>query len=408
MVDLTYLQDPLYGYPLTTEGSLAEEVKDAYLSLARGESVEAVASRASAAREQDSGFHPATLLLAQTVFLAENHEGVLALLSPVADELPDYHACNLLLGRALEQSGQVPNAYDAYGRSAFLEPARERLDALRPRAFEIVYRRFEDRFSRGHLEDAELEAGRLERWAPEDRMALDSRRRLAEATEDVEAELVALQGLLRQEPDSRLWLERVADLEIERENIEASLALYQRLVAAHPEDEGLRRKEGRAAFLWRLRRQPEQVQEVARKDELQRADLATLLYWLVPEIRFARVANPPIAMDILDHPRRDEIVRVINLGLMPVDERLHRFEPERNLSRLRTLSALIRMLSLSGQPVTCSAGAEAARQLSRTMICEASFRCGLIPELGDCLPMAPLSGLEALDLFQRALDLFGS
>jgi hypothetical protein len=47
----------------------------------------------------------------------------------------------------------------------------------------------------------------------------------------------------------------------------------------------------------------------------------------VPQIRTARPGAAQIASDIVDHPSRDEIARVANLGLMSIDETLHRFSP---------------------------------------------------------------------------------
>ena len=41
-------------------------------------------------------------------------------------------------------------------------------------------------------------------------------------------------------------------------------------------------------------------------------------------------------------------------------------------------------------------------------MCAAAARCGLLPEPADCLPGAPLSGAEALELVRRALRLFST
>jgi hypothetical protein len=39
------------------------------------------------------------------------------------------------------------------------------------------------------------------------------------------------------------------------------------------------------------------------------------------------------------------------------------------------------------------------------LVCAAAMRCGLIEDAGECLPQAPLSGGEALEVIGRALSL---
>ena len=161
----------------------------------------------------------------------------------------------------------------------------------------------------------------------------------------------------------------------------------------------------------RLELLPPFVRQLANAGELDRADFATLLYWLVPGVRYAEVSDPPIATDILDHPRREEIVRVMNLGLVRVDETLHRFSPGDRMTRQGALGALLGLLSLSDREFSCLKPAEAAaiaESGSRELICGKAAQCRLIPETGDCLPRAAISGPEALDLFRRALDLLES
>ena len=78
-----------------------------------------------------------------------------------------------------------------------------------------------------------------------------------------------------------------------------------------------------------------------------------LLYWLVPGVRAAVVSEPHIASDILDHSRRQEIMRVVNLQLMDVDETLRRFNPDWRVHRAQALRALLRVLQRAQPQPTC-------------------------------------------------------
>ena len=108
-------------------------------------------------------------------------------------------------------------------------------------------------------------------------------------------------------------------------------------------------------FLRRMDLMPAQVRDLSEEPELKRAQLASLVYWLFPSVRFAPLDNPPIAADILDHPYRQEILKVAGQGVMEVDETVHRFYPERAATRSETLAALLDLLlvrrAAAGLPV---------------------------------------------------------
>jgi hypothetical protein len=136
--------------------------------------------------------------------------------------------------------------------------------------------------------------------------------------------------------------------------------------------------------------------------------LAVLLFWLVPEVRYGRPSEAHIATDVLEHPQRDEIVRVVSLGLIEVDETLHRFSPGAPARSLTALRSVVRLLSrFGGTAAACLGDGAANPQLSQRSLCEAAERCHLFAEEGDCPPGDPLSGEEAVELIRRALVLLG-
>ena len=127
--------------------------------------------------------------------------------------------------------------------------------------------------------------------------------------------------------------------------------------------------------------------------------------WLVPNVRYARPSAGRIATDVLDHPHQEEIVRVVNLGLMDVDPTLHRFAPSAPQRRGAALRVLVRTLSSFGQGLTCLDGKPDGTQ---SAVCAAAATCGLLLEGEECLPGEPLSGTEAVELIRRTLKLLGA
>jgi hypothetical protein len=276
---------------------------------------------------------------------------------------------------------------------------------------EIVANRFQDSLGRGRLEDAAGQLGRLERWAPDAEATLEASRSLAAARGDRRAELAAVGRLLERFPERRELQVRRAELELAVGDASEGLQILQRLADRNPGDRELREKLEQAKFVWRLTLLPAHVQEVSRSPELTRADFATLVHWLVPRVRTSRAPAGRIAGDILEHPRREEIARIVNLGLMDVDPTLHTFSPERPIRRATAIAALLRAVETLGGPAAClprSVADSLGRSPTAETVCGAAARCGLLPSEADCLPGATLSGAEALELLRHALQLFSA
>ena len=82
--------------------------------------------------------------------------------------------------------------------------------------------------------------------------------------------------------------------------------------------------------------------------------------------------------------------------------------PDATATRQMALAALLGLLIRSERGFACLETAEVRLTASTDWVCEKAARCRLIPEAADCLPWAPVSGGEALELFRRSLDLLGS
>ena len=406
-----YIVHPLSGYPLTVGSELESQTNAAFAVLrsASAQDLEQGAGTAAAAAllEEDPGFHPARVLEAQNAFLLGRYREVADALAPVADELPDYIACQLVLGAAYEQLGDLRRALASFtgiaGRDALAETRRQE---IQPRVIDALFKQLEDAMDRRRPDLAEEALAALEPLLePENSEWLDAQLLVAVTQEDRHRELELLRQLVVREPADDL-LERLGDLELEIGEIRRGLEIFEDLALRPDAPLIFEEKAQRARFLWRLEQLPEHVQEIRLKGEIDRADLADLLYWLVPSVRYAKVTNPPIATDILDHPRRKEIVRVLNLGFLDVDTALHRFSPEEPASRSASLSALLALMLWDRSEYSCLQDVD-TRDLTGgdLLVCAKAAQCGLIPEPADCLPRAGLSGSEAIELFRRALDL---
>ncbi|MCG8457038.1 MAG: hypothetical protein MI919_12215, partial [Holophagales bacterium] len=351
----------------------------------------------------------------------------------------------------LERLGEIPEAFEAYRALATSQRvAAEKAEALGPRAEQAVRRRFDQALARGRIEDAEGLLSVLRSWRPDATATLLHERRWLEAKGDEAAELDLLRRLFaggpavvgsgevgsgevlppardREDPSAGEdvepgWDEPTSELrrrwgrlEVTVGDIHSGVEIFETLSAAHqaadmPVDSSLADDLARAKFLYRLELLPPEAKAVARSPELDRAQLATLLYWLFPSVRFSEIDAPPIAQDILEEPARQEILRVLDLGLMGVDATRHRFEPRAPATRRGALAALLHLLTQSDPAVSCVAGEPVlpAGNRSRRWVCFKAAECGLIAEELDCLPAASLSGAEALEFVRRAQELAGS
>jgi hypothetical protein len=399
-----YLVDPLEGYAAAVDPSRRERIQRAWRGLVESGSVLPAQQAAAELLGGGAASPPAQVLAAQVDFVAGRYRAVVDQLLPVGDALPAYTASQLLLGRAAELLDDVPLAYAAFRAVAARNAkAFERAGELHPRALEMVSGRLQGAVRAGRLEDAGRQLALLQSWDPAAPATLEGARVLAVARGDRKAELAAIKGLAARRPPERQLLERRGELELEVGDPSAGLKIIQDLADRYRGDPALAEKLATAKWSWRLSLLPHEVRETAQKPELDRADLAVLLYWLVPEVRSARPTSGRIATDVLDHPRREEIVRVVNLGLMDVDPTLHRFSPSAPLHRGLALRAMARLLASYGRGIACLE----TGGVGQANVCQIAVACGLVDGDDACLPGETLSGADAVEIIRRGLRLLG-
>ena len=390
------------GYTREADAQLRDRLERVWHDLVdTGDTAEAI--RASAEMlDASPGFLPAQVLAAQVDFAAGENTHVVTRLLPVGDALPTYTASQMLIGRAAERLGDVALAYSAYRAVAARSSlALKRAGELHPRAMEIVSHRLDESLRAQKVDEAQKQLSLLQSWGPSETITLEAARKVALARGDRAAELAAVQEIAARSPGDRTLLERRAELELEVGDPSAGLKIVQDLAARNPQDPAMARKLESAKFRWRLSQLPRDIQEIAAKPELNRGDLAILLYWLVPQVRNSLPTAGRIATDVLDNPHREEIVRVVNLGLMDVDSTQHRFYPGSSVRRGQALRVVVRTLARFGAAACANQNPEGGD------ICDVSLACGLVGSGEDCEAASPLSGAGGVEILRRSLKLLG-
>jgi hypothetical protein len=400
--DRPYVINPLEGYTREADAQLRDRLEGVWHDLVDTGDTAGALKAATEMLEASPDFLPAQVLAAQVDFAAGENTHVVTRLLPVGDALPTYTASQLLLGRAAERLGDVALAYSAYRAVAARSSlALKRAGELHPRAMEIVSHRLDESLRAQKVDEAQKQLSLLQSWGPSETITLEAARKVALARGDRAAELAAVQEIAARSPGDRTLLERRAELELEVGDPSIGLKIVQDLAARDPKDPALARKLESAKFRWRLSQLPRDIQEIAAKPELSRGDLAVLLYWLVPQVRNSLPTAGRIATDVLDNSHREEIVRVVNLGLMDVDSTQHRFYPGSPLRRGQALRVVVRTLARFGAAACANQNPEGGD------ICDVSSGCGLLVSGEDCEASSPVSGAAGVEILRRSLKLLG-
>ena len=406
--DRRFLVAPSTGYPLVMRPAEGQRVDEAFEELILEAKRDPALSLSHQLLTRDPDSHLATVLVAQVAFLDGDFSGAAELLMPQEVDLSRYVAWQLLLGRSSEKLNDLVSAYGAYQNIASQSrAARGKTAELRSRVVQILAQRVEDDLQKGRAEDAARELGRMESWLPEETLTLESAAAVAQATRNPEAELKAVAALSARDPDNRSLAERRATLELAVGDAGSGLRILQALAAKDPTDEKLQEELARARFLWRLQLLPIEARDLVNQGRLSRGDFAAMLYWLFPEVRYGQGGQVRIANDVLDNPYREEIVRVVNLGIMDVDERLHEFSPGRAVTRSEALTSMVRLLSRRQPPLACLGGVRRSDALTIETACRVGASCGLLDSAADCRPAGSVSGSEAVELSRLSLNLLG-
>lgn len=157
-----------------------------------------------------------------------------------------------------------------------------------------------------------------------------------------------------------------------------------------------RAEEARLAF--RVANWPSEERGAARAPRLTRAAAATLVWWMYPEIRDARVEKGVIASDALSRRDSRALLRAATLGLLDVDRETHRLNPDARLTNAAAARLLLRLLLVvtpANREIPCLGESRRVPRAASGAL-SAAQDCGLLAE-------SDISGVSG-PLFTRALD----
>ena len=387
--DDRYLIDPRIGYSGTVASEIDAQFDTAWRWALAGNEQEAL-RRLGEILRRNPDYLPASLAMAALDVRAGRLLEARAIVESVQRRDETYLAARVYEAEIAAREGRTREAADLYRSLASAPGApvvvNERLAQLEKILF--------DELIAAARTASDAEAVRLLREA------------LAVRQNDIEARILLAQKLVGQrqfelarrelEPllntaaDRTEVQELLAEIDFGRGRYQEAIARYDRL-AKRTGDPRYQQRLETIKREWSAANMPAHFRSALASTSLTRAELATLLYWTVPSVRFAQnLASPPIAVDLEDIAGREEMIRAIAIGLYDVDPVTRRVGPHRQVTAGRLLQNAARVLALRGAPC--------ARGVPQDQILAA---CGIDHRLGMMLPDDPATGAQAHALLEQ-------
>lgn len=377
-----YLIDPRTG-----QAALAPDVERAFESAWRlilaGNETEA-RKRLAEIQRKSPGLEQVTLAEAAMDIRAGRLDTARATLR----RLPESMIARVYEAEIAIRENDARRAYEIY-RDLAARPdapptAAERVAQLRDTLFREIYA------SAQTAPDAEAvrllrEALTFNPSAVEPRILLARKLLTARSFDEARRELDPL--LSTAEVDRNEVQELLAEIDVGRGRYQEAIVRYERLARRTREPRYTQRLDV-IKEEWSFANMPSHFRQALESSAVTRADLAVLLYWTVPSIRFAQnLGSPPIAVDIEDVAGREEIIRAIAIGMFDVDPVTRRVSPFRTVTAERFSRHLARVLSLRAP---CARGKD-----------NVLAACGVADPLATFAPDAIVSGRDAEKILEQ-------
>lgn len=321
-------------------------------------------ARLSEIADRQPDYLPATLLGAGIDLRQGNFAAAHAVLDPLVARNPQYIAATVYAAELDVAENQLRSAFDRYrdllGRTQVPASVSARYAELQTRLFNDLYA--------GAINAPPAQAIPLLHQAlavtpsaSAARLLLAQKLIAARQFDDAKKELnPVLNTAAADQPEIQ---EALAEIDVGRGLYQDAINRYERL--AHHDATGRysrRLEEIKEQFA--AANMPPQIVAAVNAQTITRADLAVLAYWNIASIRFAQsVPTPPIAIDITDGGGRDEMIRAIALGILPVDPITRRAYPEQVVTGSALARIAARILTLRGAScalqVSAAAGPDA-------------------------------------------------
>jgi tetratricopeptide (TPR) repeat protein len=386
--DDRYLIDPRTGAEATVPAAVATKFETAWRYVAAGNESEAQRRLAEISKTHPD-LLPVLLANAAMHIKAGRFDDASALVAEALARSPESLAARVYEAEIAYRQGHTRPAlalYDAIAARADAPgTAAERVATLRDTVFNELYAAAQNA---SDPEAARLlrEALSINAGATEARVLLAQKLLAQKRYDEARKELDPLLNTIADRPEIQ---EMLAEIEVGRGRYQEAIVRYDRLARRTKDPRYTQRLED-IKQEWSAANMPSHFRTALDSIALTRAELATLLYWTVPSIRFAQnLGSPPIAVDIEDVQGREEMVRAIALGLYDVDPVTRRVSPFRQVTAGRLSALLARVLTLRG--------AACARGMSQDKVLAA---CGVTDPLTSVAADAAVSGRDA----QRALE----
>ena len=378
-----YLVDPRLGYAAAPDLQTDRKFETAWRFAIAGNETEA-RRLLSEIRMKDPAYAPASLASAALDIRAGRFNDALAIVRKF-----DTTAARVYEAEIAFRENETRRAYDLY-RAIAAQPgapptAAERIAQLENTLYEQLLA------SAQSAQDAQAiallrEALTFKPAAVEPRILLAGKLVGQRNFDEARRELDPL--LSGSEVDRAEVQELLAEIDIGRGRYQEAIVRYDRL-ARRTKEPRYERRLDEIKTEWSMANMPAHYRQALESPAITRADLAVLLYWTVPSIRFARnLGSPPIAVDIEDVAGRDEMIRAIAIGLFDVDPVTRRVGPFRTVTAERLSRHLTRVLQLRG--AACARGA--------TNVLGA---CGVTDPFATLPADAPVTGRDAQKLLEQ-------
>ncbi len=344
-----YLIDPRTGATEMLAPSAAAQFEGAWRSALAGNEIEAQ-RRLAEVRKSSPDYAPATLLQAFLDIRGGELADARNSIARVQENDPENLPARVYQAEIALREGEARLAYDLYRRIASMPgapgTALERVTELETRLFNELLSAAQ---SAPDAESVRLlrEALTFNTGAIEPRILLAQKLVAQKQFDEARREL---DPLLNTAPDRPEVQEILAEVDVGRGRYQEAIVRYDRL-ARRTKDARFERRLEEIKSDWSAANMPAHYRVALDSPAVTRGDLAVLLYWTVPSVRFAQnLGTPQIAVDVEGLAGREEMIRAIALGLFDVDAVTRRVSPHRTVSAGRVSQHLARVLALRGAP----------------------------------------------------------
>lgn len=254
-------------------------------------------------------------------------------------------------GEARAAAGEPAAGLVLYRRAVERDPERPGLKAraeeLRGAARDALLARARASARKSDWERAREDAAEAIGLAPESVEPRIAAGDIEAGAGDKRAALKRYREAMDLEPRNAAVLEKTGSLALELEDHALAIAAFEKLSRTDPR---AARKAAEARLAFRVANWPPSEREAARSARLTRAGAAELVWWMVPEVREARVGSGVIASDAVSRRDSRAVTRAVALGLLDVDNDTHRASPDAPLTLAAGSKLLVRLLAILKPP----------------------------------------------------------